>query len=449
MYPFILIYKPTSYSLKLTISPFYIISLPRTELLNCSFTFIVHVVSRYEYGACKNGCMSVWMSSNAAKGVCVEAKGVMIEYILYIYNNGFPTHAHGTLMYVLIANLSNIECLSRKDIYLILKPSLTIIFLSFNLSTSIWTSFTVSYFYICKILAIHLFNALSPTNMVSTVTQIRSGIIYHNLLYYFDVHLKLMYSYHLNRSYHIGDILYYVLTTIKFSTFLKVEICILINCPISSFQSSIFHWNTYETSHRVINHSLVGSLRLIHIISAFILNIFNIRVITHMLSDILYYNWFYYLYVQLIFITPYYLYLYLDNKYLHIYFPVFLSYNGITKIFQNTFTFFSITILTFECKFFSLCPCYLHYVHVVVQFNIVFLFIGMYYSTSVCTCMMSNFSVIYMYMNSLLIFNTVYVSDIIQVPSHYVPKGKPMRGGLALVNRLSRVGKYQTYTDYG
>ena len=168
----------------------------------------------------------------------------------------------------------------------------------------------------------------------------------------------------------------------------------------------------------MINHSLVGSLRLIHIISAFILNIFNIRVITHMLSDILYYNWFYCLYVQLIFITPYYLYLYLDNKYLHIYFPVFLSYNGITKIFQNTLTFFSITILTFECKFFSLCPCYLHYVHVVVQFNIVFLFIGMYYSTSACTCMMSNFSVIYMYMNSLLIFNTVYVSDIIQVQSH-------------------------------
>ena len=244
-------------------------------------------------------------------------------------------------MYVLIAHLSNIECISRKYIYVILKPSLTIIFLSFNLSTSIWTSFTVSYFYICKILAIHLFNALSPTNIVSTVTQIRSGIIYHNLLYYFDVHLKLMYSYHLNRSYHIGDILYYVLTTIKFSTFLKVEICILINGPISSFQSSIFHWNTYETSHRVINHSLVGSLRLIHI------------------------------------------------------------------------------------------------------------FIGMYYSTSACTCMMSNFSVIYMYMNLLLIFNTVYVSDIIQVQSHYVPKGKPMRGGLALVNRLSRVGKYQTYTDYG
>ena len=36
------------------------------------------------------GCMSVWMSSNAAKGVCVEAKGVMIEYILYIYNNCVP-----------------------------------------------------------------------------------------------------------------------------------------------------------------------------------------------------------------------------------------------------------------------------------------------------------------------------------------------------------------------
>ena len=54
-----------------------------------------------------------------------------------------------------------------------------------------------SYAYKCKILAIHLFNALSPTNMVSTVTQIRSGIIYHTLLYYFDVHLKLMCSYHL------------------------------------------------------------------------------------------------------------------------------------------------------------------------------------------------------------------------------------------------------------
>ena len=155
--------------------------------------------------------------------------------------------------------------------------------------------------------------------------------------------------------------------------------------------------------------------------------LFNIRVINQILSDILYYNWSYYYYVQHIFITPYYLYLYLDNKYIHINFALFLPYNGITKILQNTFTFCSITILTYVCVF--LCSCYFYYVHVVVQFNVVFLFIGMYYSTSAYTCMMSNFSVIYMYMNSPLIFNTVYVSDNIQVQSHYVPKSKLMRGG--------------------
>ena len=71
------------------------------------------------------------------------------------------------------------------------------------------------------------------------------------------------------RSSNIGDILYYVLSTIKFSIFFKVEICILINCPIRSFKLSIFYWNTYETSHRVINHSLIGGLNLIHLFNVF------------------------------------------------------------------------------------------------------------------------------------------------------------------------------------
>ena len=37
------------------------------------------------------------------------------------------------------------------------------------------------------------------------------------------------------------------------------------------------------------------------------------------------------------------------------------------------------------------------------------------------------------------------VADMIQVQSHYVPKGKLMRGGLALVNRLSGVGILSSY----
>ena len=69
MYQFVLTIKPTSYSSDLTISLLYIISLPRTELLKCSVTFIVHVLSHYEYGACENGCMSVWRSDTAAKCV--------------------------------------------------------------------------------------------------------------------------------------------------------------------------------------------------------------------------------------------------------------------------------------------------------------------------------------------------------------------------------------------
>ena len=136
MYTFVLTIKPTSCSSNLTISLLYIISLPRTELLKCSFTFIVHVIAHYEYGACENGCMSEWRSGNAAKGVCVKVNGEMIEYILNRCNNGYQMHAHVT-MYASLANFLNIECLFRVEKYVILKPFLTITFLSFMLSTSI------------------------------------------------------------------------------------------------------------------------------------------------------------------------------------------------------------------------------------------------------------------------------------------------------------------------
>ena len=52
MYTYIHIFKPTSYSSNMTKTPFYIIFLPKTELLNYYFTFIV--VSHYEYGVCEN-----------------------------------------------------------------------------------------------------------------------------------------------------------------------------------------------------------------------------------------------------------------------------------------------------------------------------------------------------------------------------------------------------------
>ena len=42
---------------------------------------------------------------------------------------------------------------------------------------------------------IHLFNALSSITLVIRVTQIRSGIIYHKLVYYIYMQLKLIYPY--------------------------------------------------------------------------------------------------------------------------------------------------------------------------------------------------------------------------------------------------------------
>ena len=48
IHTYIQIFKPTSYISNMTRSQFYIISLPKTELLNYSFTFIV--ISHSEYG---------------------------------------------------------------------------------------------------------------------------------------------------------------------------------------------------------------------------------------------------------------------------------------------------------------------------------------------------------------------------------------------------------------
>ena len=100
--------------------------------------------------------MSVWRSGNAAKGVCVKVNGEMIEYILNRCNNGYQTHAHVT-MYTSLANFSNIECLFRVEKYVILKPFLTNTFLSFKLSTSIWTSSKISYFSLSLSLSLYIY----------------------------------------------------------------------------------------------------------------------------------------------------------------------------------------------------------------------------------------------------------------------------------------------------
>ena len=178
MYTYIHIFKPTSYISNKIRSPSYIISLPRTELLKYSFIFIV--VSHYEYGVCENKCVSVWMSGKGGEGVCVEVEGDMIEYIQNICNSVYPTHVH-------VTNLLSINFISRVEINVILKPFLTITILLIQFSTSIWIS---SKIYMCNIWIIHVFNALS---LITLVTQIRSGIIYHNLVYYIYVQLKFIY----------------------------------------------------------------------------------------------------------------------------------------------------------------------------------------------------------------------------------------------------------------
>ena len=148
----------------------YIISLPRTELLKYYFTFIV--VSHYEYGVCEHECVSVWMSGRGSECVCVEVEGDMIKYLQNINSV--------TLMYVSTANLLTIKFLSRVEINVILKPFLTITILSIQFYTSIWISSKILYFYMCNIWIIYLYNALSSITLFIRVTQIQSGIIYHN-----------------------------------------------------------------------------------------------------------------------------------------------------------------------------------------------------------------------------------------------------------------------------
>ena len=178
----------------------------------------------------------------------------------------------------------------------------------------------------------------------------------------------------------------------------------------------------------VINHSYLGRIRLIHLCNRFMSNTFITRVITHILSVYIYYSLLCYIYVQLIFITPYYLDISLDYKHLHIIFHIFLSHKCLTMSLLKIFTYSSITMVTHECDFFSLFPFFFYYVVIQFKFLCLFINISLYYSTSSCTCMimMTNYTVIYMYLNSLLLFSGVCSSCImcIQVQSHYVLKGK-------------------------
>ena len=112
-------------------------------------------------------------------------------------------------------------------------------------------------------------------------------------------------------------------------------------------------------------------------------------------------------------------------KHLHIIFHIFLSHKCLIMGLFKIFTYSSITMVTHECDFF---PFFFYYVVIQFKFFCLFIDICLYYSTSYCTCMtmMTNYTVIYMYLNMLLIFSGVCSSYItcIHVPSHYVLNGK-------------------------
>ena len=142
-------------------------------------------------------CVCVWMSGRGGEDVGVEVEGDMIEYTQIICINGYTTHVHVTLMYVTAANLLSIKFISRVEINDILKPFLTIAIHSFQFSVSIWIFYKILYFYMCNIWIIHLFNVFSSITFVIRITQIRSCIIYHNLVYYIPIQLKFTYLYYL------------------------------------------------------------------------------------------------------------------------------------------------------------------------------------------------------------------------------------------------------------
>ena len=144
----------------------------------------------------------------------------------------------------------------------------------------------------------------------------------------------------------------------------------------------------------------------------------------------------------IIIIILYYIYIRLADQYLHIIYLFFFSHKCLTKLFLYNITFSSVSISIHERDFFSLFP--FHFYFVIIHFTLLVIFIGLYYSASTCTCAIERYTVTYIYMYFLLMFNAVYGYDIIQVRSHFVQKGKRVGGGLSLVGRV-----YQTYTDYG
>ena len=144
--------------------------------------------------------------------------------------------------------------------------------------------------------------------------------------------------------------------------------------------------------------------------------------------------------VQLIFITPYYFDISIVYKHLHIIFHIFISLKWLTMGLLKILTYSSITMVTPEYHFFSF-----FYYYVVIKFKCLFIDLCLFYSISSCTCMiiMTSYTVIYMFLNVLLIVSGSYITCI-HVQSHYVLKGKlSVEGG----SSASRV--YQTYTYNG
>ena len=133
----------------------------------------------------------------------------------------------------------------------------------------------------CNIWIIHLFNALSSITLVIRVTQIRSGSIYHKLVYYIYIQLKLIYPYYLCLSLediylHINYIILlshkYVCRILKSVLFVFVHHTRACTCSIISYLLYMYMYNAYIRMFKAVHatdiihvhshnfHILIGNL---------------------------------------------------------------------------------------------------------------------------------------------------------------------------------------------
>ena len=101
----------------------------------------------------------------------------------------------------------------------------------------------------------------------------------------------------------------------------------------------------------------------------------------------------------------YYIYIRLAHQYLHIIYPFFFSHKCLTKLFLYNITFSSVSISIHECDFLTLFSFYFYFV--IIHFTLLCIFIGLYYLASTCTCAIRSYTVTYIYMYFILMFNAV------------------------------------------